>query len=115
MYICSTKRNDVRKSIEEMKGRMSSEDIADLIARNDGQGLPTVLQVSMTEYRRLKKEVSRNALIEIVRQKEIKHAINFNTLTLHTKECRHMDEKPLTASILNSQLTGLRLCKHCKP
>ena len=115
MYICNTKRNDVKKAIENMKERMSSEDIADLINRNDGQGLPTVLQVSVNEYRQLKKMASRDALIEIARQKEIKHAINFNTLTLHTKECRHIDEKPLTAAILNPKLTGLHLCKHCKP
>ena len=113
MYICNTEQDDVLHSLKHMKAGSNLEEIKGLAARNDARRFPMVLQVGMVKYRRLKNVRSQERMTTEARRKDAKHFINPNTLTLHKKNCYHIEDHFLKAIIIKPKLTGLHLCKHC--
>ena len=105
MYVCSTKKGDVKKALKDMvKNHKELKTYAP----------PHVLQVSMKDYKHLKTITFPATMAERAKQKEAEHIINPNTLTVHKKDCSHAGKATLKAALINVKNTGLRICNHCK-
>lgn len=101
MYVCSTKKSDVRNALKDMvKNHKDLKTYAP----------PHILQVGMKNYKHLKNGGSPSVLAK----KEAKYLINLSSLTVHKKDCKHAGKNTIKAILINVKNTGLRICRHCQ-
>ena len=103
MLVCNTKQDDVKNGVEAL-----------LKSHVDTTNYPPILQVSMKDYKHLTTITDRGEMSEQAKQKEAKHFINLNTLTVHKKECLYSGTNTVKAALIRVKSTGLRICKHCQ-
>ena len=98
--MCSTKQNDVKDAVKEMKK----------------QGVDgTLTQVGKKLYGRLDKDHSE--AMEVEEKRNQKYTINRTTETLHLDDCKSLkrvkDGCKISAAIVNIPASGLKTCGSC--